>query len=191
MIRICLLTLVFLFSLSLGVGAQETPGEEENITNTPSATTEDLKEQIIEIQNQGKFGIRHFIPCSKIQAIGVYTELTEPKFKQEETAYFYIEPENFFTRKSEGKYEIWISEDILILSERGETLMEKLGVVETHYNSASHILDVYFNNHVEFKGVPAGKYIFKVILYDKIKNTSASEVLPFEVLEVTPPQKQE
>ena len=158
----------------------------------PTATVLELKEQIIELQNKGTLGIKNFLPCSQISTLGSYTPLAEAKFKQNETLYVYFEPVNFSTSKTQGIYEIWLTEDILILNDKGETLMEKPGIMENHYTSASPILDIYFNNHVEFDSVPAGKYIFKVILYDKLKNTSASESLPFEVVkEQKPAEKQE
>jgi len=151
-----------------------------------------LKEKIIELQNQGTLGVKDFTACSQITTIGSYTPLPETKFKRNETLYVYFEPKNYFTKKSDGKYEIWLTEDIFILNEKGETLMEKPNVVQTHYNSASPILDIYFNNHIEFTDVPAGKYVFRVILYDKLKNTSASESLQFEVVkEAKPQEKQE
>lgn len=155
-------------------------------------TVLELKEQIIDLQNKGKFGIKNFLPCSQISTLGSYTKLSETRFKQNETLYVYFEPVNFFTSRTEGKYEIWLTEDIMILNEKGETLTEKPGIMENHYTSDSPILDIYFNNHVEFDSVPAGRYIFKVILYDKLNNTSTSESLPFEVIEEPKPtEKQE
>ncbi len=174
--------LIIAFSVN-PLKAQDTP-------LTP--TVLELKEQIIELQNKGLLGIKNFLPCSQISTLGSYTPLTEAKFKQNETLYVYFEPVNFTTSKTHGIYEIWLTEDILILNDKGETLMEKPGIMENHYTSASPILDIYFNNHVEFDSVPAGKYIFKVILYDKLKNTSVSESLPFEVVkEQKPTEKQE
>ena len=155
-------------------------------------TVLELKEQIIELQNKGTLRIKNFLPCSQISTLGSYTPLAETKFKQNETLYVYFEPVNFSTSRTQGFYEIWLTEDILILNDKGETLMEKPGIMENHYTSASPILDIYFNNHVEFDSVPVGKYIFKVILYDKLKNTSASKSLPFEVIEEQKPaEKQE
>ncbi|MCX5705221.1 MAG: hypothetical protein NTZ92_04090 [Candidatus Omnitrophica bacterium] len=155
------------------------------------ATVLELKEQIIELQNKGTLGIKNFLPCSQISTLGSYTILGEAKFKQNETLYVYFEPVNFSTSKTNGKYEIWLTEDIMIQNDKKETLMEKPGIMENHYMSDSPILDIYFNNHVEFDNVPAGKYIFKVILYDKLKNTSASESLPFEVVEEQKPAEQQ
>jgi hypothetical protein len=146
-----------------------------------------LKEKIIELQNRGALGVKNLTPCSQITTIGSYTPLSEAKFKQEETLYVYFEPANFFTSKKEGRYEVWLTEDIQILSEKGQTLMEKPGVVDMHYNCASPVLDIYFNNHVEFKGVSPGKYIFQVVLYDKLKDASVSASLPFEVIEEPKP----
>ena len=174
--------LIFAFSVS--------PLKAQDIPLTP--TVLQLKEQIIELQNKGTLGIKNFLPCSQISTLGSYTPLSEAKFKQNETLYVYFEPVNFFTSEKNGIYEIWLTEDILILNDKGETLMEKPGIMENHYTSASPILDIYFNNHVEFDNVPVGKYIFKVILYDKLKNASVSESLPFEVIrEQKPAEKQE
>ena len=173
-------------NISTAVTKQQVPAPANPITPETNAVTssqiKELKERIIELQNKGTLKLKDFLPCSKIITIGSYEPLKDAKIKQDEILYVYFEPENFFTNKSQERYEIWLTEDIHILGEGGELLMEKPNAVDMHFNSATPILDIYFNNHIEFKGVQPGKYLFKAILYDKLKGTNSSETLPFEVV---------
>ncbi len=168
------------------VTKQQVSAPADPVTSETKAITssqiKELKERIIELQNKGTLKLKDFLPCSKIITIGSYEPLKDAKIKQDEILYVYFEPENFFTNKSQERYEIWLTEDIHVLSENGELLMEKPNAVDMHFNSATPILDIYFNNHIEFKGVQPGKYLFKAILYDKLKGTNSSETLPFEVV---------
>ena len=73
----------------------------------------ELKDKIVEIQNQGELGFKNFTLCSKIITMGLYVALPEPTLKIRETLLIYYEPVNIFTNTQEGRYEFWITQDML------------------------------------------------------------------------------
>lgn len=79
-----------------------------------------LKEKIIELQNKGELGFRNFNLCSNILGFGSYVPLPEPVIKKDEKLQLYYEPMNVFTSKREGLYEIWYTQDMVLLKPNGE-----------------------------------------------------------------------
>ena len=143
-----------------------------------------LKDVIVEIQNQGKLGFRNFILCSKIITMGQYVALPEPKVKVgTEELFIYIEPANVFISTQEGRYEIWITQDIFLLDEEGELLLEKTNAVSAHFNTATPILDLYLPNTLYMSTLPVGEYTYKAVLHDVLRGTTATETIDFEVVE--------
>ncbi len=141
-----------------------------------------LKEKIIELQNKGELGFRNFTVCSKIFTFGSYVPLKEPKTKQGGKLLVYFEPENLFTNKLDGRYDIWLTQDMIVLTEGGEVLLDKKDALTHRYNTASPILDLFCQNTVTLGNLPPGKYVFKAVLHDKLKDVSASKSITFEVV---------
>ncbi|MCK9574032.1 MAG: hypothetical protein M0R20_06540 [Candidatus Omnitrophica bacterium] len=150
--------------------------------NEPSRVL-DLKEKIIEVQNQGDLGIRGIVACSKINGYGSYVPLENLKIKNGSRLLMYFEPENYFTKKNKGKYEILLIEDLLVLNEKGDILWGREGAVNYNYSSTQPMLDLFITNAIEIKGLPAGRYTFKAVLNDKLKSRNAVNTLLFEVVE--------
>ena len=143
----------------------------------------ELKDDIIKIQNQGDLGFRNFTLCSKIITMGQYVALPEPKVKVgTEELLIYIEPANVFTSTQEGRYEIWITQDILLLDEEGELLLEKTDAVSAHFNTSTPILDLYLPNTLYMSTLPVGKYTYKAVLHDVLKGTTATKTIDFKVV---------
>jgi len=143
----------------------------------------ELKDDIIKIQNQDDLGFRNFTLCSKIITMGQYVALPEPKVKVgTEELLIYIEPANVFTSTQEGRYEIWITQDILLLDEEGELLLEKTDAVSAHFNTSTPILDLYLPNTLYMSTLPVGKYTYKAVLHDVLKGTTATKTIDFEVV---------
>jgi hypothetical protein len=142
-----------------------------------------LKERIINLQNTYPLGIGKLVACSQVTDYGSYEPLSDNKVKAGDVISFYIEPQNPSTRKAEGTYEIWLTQDMLVLSEQQQEIFKKENVVEIHYQTSSPRLDIYGVNQLTLAEVPPGRYIFKVILYDKIKGESAAATWAFEVVQ--------
>ncbi|MFA5090776.1 MAG: hypothetical protein WC510_07115 [Candidatus Omnitrophota bacterium] len=172
--RKVILAYVFLF-LCVSIAAASTDETRKKIV--------ELKNQIIDLQNQGELGITDLVACSKVLNLGTYVPLPEAKVKKGGTFYTYFEPLNFFTNKREGMYEIWLSADMFILNEAQEVLMSKENATDMHLNTYSPVFDLYFKYTLDMTDAPVGKYVLKVVINDKLRETSAEKTLPFEVVE--------
>lgn len=142
-----------------------------------------LKEKIVELQNRGELKIDNLTACSKISGFGSYVALPENKLKNGERFLVYLEPVNYFTRKSDLRYEINISEDMLVLNEKGDILWGKEDAVVYNYTSRAPVLDLFITNAIDLKGLPVGKYAFRAIVKDKLKGKSTNQSIFFEVTE--------
>lgn len=141
-----------------------------------------LKEEIIVLQNQSPLGFRTLVACSKIMDYGSYVPLADNKVKKGDVIFFYFEPQNVFTSIAEGKYEIWFTQDMIILTEKQQEVFKKEAALEIHYQSSSPRLDLYGTNQLTLVELPPGKYLFKAILHDKLKGEEAEATWPFEVV---------
>jgi hypothetical protein len=141
-----------------------------------------LKEMIIDIQNKGELGFRNFAFCSNILGFGSYVPLQEPVLDKNGKLLFYYEPVNVFTNKKDGLYEIWYTQDIVFLSEKGEVLQEMNDALNFHYTAKMPVLDLFVQADLDLGGqIPAGKYKFKTVLKDKLSGKSATKIMDFEV----------
>lgn len=138
-----------------------------------------LKNEIIRIQNEGELGFRNFTLCSKVITMGHYVPRQEPKVRTGGEFLVYYEPANPFTNVQGEKYEIWLTQDALLLDEEGQTLFERNNFLSAHFNTETPLLDLYFTNSLTLTGVPPGKYTYKVVLRDK----TATKTFDFEVVE--------
>jgi len=141
-----------------------------------------LKEKIIEIQNKGDLGFRNFAFCSTIVGFGSYVPLPSPALDKSGELLVYYEPVNVFTSKKEGLYEIWYTQDMMLLNEKEEVLQEWPNALDFHYTTRTPVMDVWAQNNITLGGqVPTGKYKFKAVLKDKLSGRTAVKVMAFEV----------
>ena len=141
-----------------------------------------LKERIINLQNRSPLGIRILVACSTVTAYGSYEPLPDNKVKSGDVIFFYYEPQNPSTNKGEGTYEIWLTQDMFVLTEQQEEVFKKENAFEIHYQTSSPQLDIYGVNQLTLAEIQPGKYLFKVILHDRIKGEEASATWAFEVI---------
>jgi hypothetical protein len=141
-----------------------------------------LKERIIEIQNKGDLGFRNFAYCSSIVAFGSYAPLPGPALDKNGELLVYYEPVNVFTAKKEEIYEIWYTQDMVLLDEQGKVLQEWPNALDFHYTTRTPVMDLWAQNNITLGGqVPAGKYKFKAVLKDKLSGRTAVKITDFEV----------
>lgn len=141
-----------------------------------------LKEKIIEIQNKGDLGFRSFAFCSTIIGFGSYVPLSGTVLDKSGELLVYYEPVNVFTSRKEGLYEVWYTQDMVLLDEKGAILQEWPNALDFHYTTRTPVMDLWAQNNITLGGqVPAGKYKFKAVLKDKLSGRSAAKVMDFEV----------
>lgn len=141
-----------------------------------------LKEEIIDYQNRDPLGFRQFIACSKVMDYGSYVPLPDNKIKAGDVIFFYFEPQNVFTKREEGKYELWYTLDMAILTEKEQEIYKKENALEVHYTSSSPRLDLHGNIKFTFEVISSGKYIFKATIHDKLKGADAEATWPFQAV---------
>jgi hypothetical protein len=166
--------LIFLFVIGIivapGVFAQETD-------------VSLLKEKILQLQNISPLGIRTLVACSKVTDYGSYEPLPDNKVKAGNVIFFYFEPQNPSTNKTGDTYEIWLSEDMMVFSEKQQEVFKKENALDIHYKTSVPRLDIYGVNQLTLTAISPGKYQFQMILYDKIKGERATATWAFEVVQ--------
>jgi len=141
-----------------------------------------LKEKIIEIQNKGDLGFRNFAFCSTIVGFGSYVPLSSPGLDKSGELLVYYEPINVFTSKKEGLYEIWYTQDMVLLDEKEAVLQEWPNALDFHYTTRTPVMDLWAQNNITLGGqVPTGKYKFKAVLKDKLSGRTAVKIMDFEI----------
>ena len=140
-----------------------------------------LKEKIIELQNKGELGFRNFAVCSNIIGFGSYVPVATPSFKAGDQILFYYEPHNIFTGRREGLYEIWYSQDMIVLDAKGNILLNKADALDFHYTSKTPVLDLYATNSLDVAGLAPGKYQFKAVLKDRLRNKQIAKTAEFTI----------
>jgi len=166
----------FLFCLLVGV-----------MTASPVALAQDtdvslLKEKIINLQNMYPLGIRTLIACSKVTDYGSYEPLLDNRVKSGDMIFFYFEPQNPSTKKAGGRYEMWLTQDMFVFTAQQQEVFKKESAVEIHYQTMLPRLDIYGVDQLTLDKISPGRYIFKVVLHDKIKGEEASATCAFEVV---------
>jgi hypothetical protein len=157
-------TLIFFSGLS---------GQEDKILS--------LKEQIIELQNQGTLGFANFLLCSQVNTFASYVPLPEPIIAKDGNFLLYYEPLNIFTKKQNGKYEIWYKQDMILMNAEEEVIAEWKNILEFYHEANKPVLDLFAQNTIDLEGLPAGKYKFKAVLKDQLRGATARQVIDFEI----------
>ncbi len=141
-----------------------------------------LKEQIIELQNNGELDFQNFTLCSSIVTFGSYAPLSESIIGTTGTLLIYYEPLNIFTKIEDGIYEIWYTQDMALLNQDGTVISEWFDFLEFHHRANQPVIDVFAQNSLDFDGsIPPGKYKFKAVLKDRLRGESVTKVMDFEI----------
>ena len=141
-----------------------------------------LKEMVIELQNKGELGFRNFTLCSKIMGFASYVPLDRPAVDKNGELLIYYEPVNIYTSKKEGLYEIWFTQDMIVLRDSGEVVQEWKDLLVYHNSTRLPVMDVFAQNNITLGGqLEPGKYVFKAVLKDKLSDKTATKTAEFEV----------
>ena len=141
-----------------------------------------LKNQIIDLQNRGMLAYKDLALCSKVIGFGSFVPLDRPEVRRGAELLVYYEPVNVFTNRVQGQYEIWYTQDIAVLSESGEVLFEQERMLEFHYTSRSPVFDLYATNNLSLGDLPPGRYTYRAVLTDRLKERSVEMRLAFRVV---------
>lgn len=154
-----------------------------SITSAHAETVTELKERIIDIQNEGELGYHNFVLCSKIIGFGQYVPLAKDQVKVGSELLAYYEPKNLYTNRVKGTYQMWFTQDMILLDSEGEMLYEGLELLNFNYQTRSPVMDVYATNSLNLGDLPPGKYVFKIVMHDQLKDQNATLTHEFEIVE--------
>lgn len=139
-----------------------------------------LRLKILKIQNSGELGIANLNVCSSISSYGDFT----PKNNQVKSGVeflVYFEPLNVFTKIDSNGYTKYITQDIQILSTEGKVLFQKKKFLDFNMTSKKPVSELFVRNKFKLTA-PPGTYLYKVILHDKLRGTSASKSMKIRVI---------
>ena len=142
-----------------------------------------LKEQIIDIQNKGNLDYRNFTLCTNIIGYGQYVPYTDNQVKKGTEIYIYYEPKNLFTNRLGGTYQIWFTQDIILLDANENEIYSALELLNFNYQTTSPVLDVYASNSLDLGDLPPGTYHYKAVMHDKLKKVDKSYTYTFEIIQ--------
>lgn len=145
-------------------------------------TVEQLKEKIIQLQNRSALGIKNFNYCSAIESYGSYTPIPGNQVKAGSKMQFYFEPANLSTNTLNKVYQVSFNQDIVVLDEKNSPIINKTDALKFNYQTKSPVMDFYITNSLNTAGMPPGKYTYKAVLHDKIKNQDTNHNFPFEIV---------
>jgi len=140
-----------------------------------------LKLKIIQLQNQGKLGFQDFVLCSEIYSFASYTPLEEDIMPKDGRLLAYFEPINVYTRINNNTYEIWYTEDMILLDSNGKKIGEWNDILNFHYTTKKPVMDLFAQNTIDLSGLAPGKYTFKAVLKDQLSNKFITETIDFEI----------
>ncbi|MBN2143936.1 MAG: hypothetical protein JW774_04855 [Candidatus Aureabacteria bacterium] len=167
-------TVLFILTVLIGSAVSTFSYSEETVAQ--------LKEKIIDIQNAGELGFRNFTLCTNIIGYGQYVAAPDNKVKAGSEIYFYYEPVNLFTNRLNQSYQIWYTQDMIILSQDGKELYRASDALNFNYQSLAPVMDIYASNTLNLKEVPPGIYQFQAVIHDKLKKRDATYSFVFEVV---------
>jgi hypothetical protein len=146
------------------------------------SASKEIRERIIAQHNNGNLGIREFTVCSKIFGFASYVPRPNSVFNKKGTLLVYYEPANVYTELRNGQYEIWYTQDMILMKENGWILKEWKDIQNFRYTANKPVLDLYAQNSLPFEGqLSAGIYRFKVVLKDRLSGKTASKTIYFEI----------
>ena len=141
-----------------------------------------LKEQILDIQNNGELGFRCFILCERIISYGQYVPTMSNRVKVGKELKFYYEPLNLFTNRKDGVYQIWFTQDMILRNSEGRELMKNQKALNFNYQTVAPVLDVYATNSLELGELPPGDYKYEAIIHDVLRDARASTTYAFSII---------
>jgi len=141
----------------------------------------DLKLQIVELQNAGTLAVSGFSFCQKIMNYASYVPLRDKTVEQGGTLYVYYEPAYWFTNTAQGRYEMWLTQDIRLTTSDGQELFFREKLLNLQYNTAKPVLDVYLTNEFSLGKLPPGEYVYEVTLHDELSGQEARHQEAFSI----------
>ncbi len=138
-----------------------------------------LAEAIMVMQNKKELKINKVELCTSVRGYGDYTTLGADTLKSGDPLFVYIEIEGFNVVKDQGKYWLWVSEDLTMTNEKGEVLVNKKDWMKEKKSYPFPVFPLYIPNKVT--NIQAGKYKYEITIKDHLKKSFVVKAFEFEV----------
>lgn len=114
------------------------------------------------------------------QGLGMYTPLQDGVVKGEEL-YLYAQVANHGLRKVKEGWELHLASDLAVLDAMGRELARDPGFGESRFTARVPHRDTFVIAALRVRGLPAGKYVARLTVRDRVDEKSGVVDIPFAV----------
>lgn len=112
---------------------------------------------------------------------GEYVERSTNVYRSGETVHIYLEPKNFHTREREGRSEIYLTVDAVLVDATGAAVATLPDVVVWNRLTAHPVAEVYVSVPLWVAGVKPGGYSWRLTVRDRVSEQSATVEVPIVI----------
>ncbi len=142
---------------------------------------DELKAQIIAIENAGKLDIGYFARCTAIGGFGQCAEASSTTVAKGANLKFYYEPRNVHTKHDETGYQRWFKQDMIVRDKSGKELLRQDGALDLNYKTKKPVFDIFVTNNLNLGDLAPGSYEFEIVVHDQLSEQSVSYVYKFDI----------
>ncbi len=148
-------------------------------SNNNSKALSEINDAVMDIENSMRLNIKHLTRVSKVNGFGDYIPISGFTLNEGEVLKLYFEVEGYHVAKKEGKYLLWLTEDIEITNDRGEKIFSRSGWLQLKQVFPYPLCPVFMTNTIS--SIPKGKYFFKITLHDMVANKKMEKTITITV----------
>lgn len=132
---------------------------------------------------QADLDLSSIVMVSEFYGPGNYTTLESDILGDQQSVIFYVEVRGFQTKKVEGKFEFWLSMDVVIGDSDGNIYVEKVDEKEIHVTNVTEKPGMIFYKYPWYTGnmVISGGYWVKIVTKDKLSGKIKESRREFEI----------
>ena len=141
----------------------------------------ELKELIIDLQNEGPLLIENLALCNSVDGFSMVEPYAGNSVRTGDTLLVYYEPVNWFIRRDSGSYDVHLIQDLRVENEQGQAIFQEAGLLEFALDTERPVFDLYMTNTFNLGPTPPGRYTYIITLRDVYKGTSVDKEFEFVI----------
>ncbi len=103
--------------------------------------------------------------------LGIYEKAPKNRIAGEEI-YIYAQIRNHKSQRSTLGYQLHLVSDLVVFDQSGNRLAADQGFGESRFIASVEHRDTFINIALKSKGLPAGAYVFRLVVHDKVGSKS-------------------